>query len=140
MLRYTGRSACPPLTPFCLRAFEVPPPLGHFFPHHDLLKFGSALAMVLNPFPLPADEPGAGFACWSESIELVTTTAPEFIDLTEQVEGIVARSPVAEGLAVVVSRPPTAAITLNGLEPLLLEDMAEFLGRLAPQSHAYRHN
>jgi len=51
--------------------------------------------MALNPFPLPAIEPGAGFACWSESIELVTTTAPEFIDLTEQVESIVARSPVS---------------------------------------------
>src|SRR4051812_36986719 len=102
--------------------------------------FRSSQVMALNPFPLPAVEPGAGFACWSESIELVTTTAPEFIDLTEQVEGIVARSPVAEGLAVVFSRHTTAAITLNELEPLLLEDMAEFLGRLAPQSHAYRHN
>jgi secondary thiamine-phosphate synthase enzyme len=96
--------------------------------------------MVLNPFPLPAVEPGAGFACWSESIELVTSTAPEFIDLTEQVESIVARSAVAEGLAVVFSRHTTAAITLNELEPLLLEDMAEFLDRLAPRSHAYRHN
>jgi len=47
--------------------------------------------MALNPFPLPAIEPGAGFACWSESIELVTTTAPEFIDLTDQVESIIAR-------------------------------------------------
>ena len=89
--------------------------------------------MVLNPYPLPAIETGAGFACWSESIELVTTTAPEFIDLTEQVERIVARSPVAEGLAVVFSRHTTAAITLNELEPLLLEDMAEFLDRMAPR-------
>jgi secondary thiamine-phosphate synthase enzyme len=96
--------------------------------------------MALNPFPMPAPEPGVGFACWSESIELVSTTAPEFIDLTEQVESIVARSPVAEGLAVVFSRHTTAAITLNELEPLLLDDMAEFLDRLAPRSHAYRHN
>ena len=96
--------------------------------------------MVLNPLPLPPIESGAGFACWSESIELVTTTAPEFIDLTERVEGIVERSPVTEGLAVVFSRHTTAAITLNELEPLLLEDMAEFLDRLAPKSHPYRHN
>ncbi|MCC7369808.1 MAG: YjbQ family protein [Chloroflexi bacterium] len=96
--------------------------------------------MVLNPLPLPPIDSGAGFACWSESIELVTTTAPEFIDLTERVEDIVARSPVTEGLAVVFSRHTTAAITLNELEPLLLEDMAEFLDRLAPKSHPYRHN
>ena len=31
--------------------------------------------MALNPFPMPAVEPGAGFACWSESIELNTTAA-----------------------------------------------------------------
>ncbi len=96
--------------------------------------------MALNPFPLPANEPGAGFACWSESIKLVTTTAPEFIDLTERVEGIVARSPVADGIAVVFSRHTTAAITLNELEPLLLEDMGEFLERMAPRTHCYRHN
>lgn len=96
--------------------------------------------MVLNPLPLPPIESGAGFACWSESIELVTTTAPEFIDLTDRVESIVARSPVTDGVAVVFSRHTTAAITLNELEPLLLEDMAEFLDRMAPRSHGYRHN
>lgn len=96
--------------------------------------------MVLNPMPLPQIESGAGFACWSESIELETTTAPEFVDLTERVEGIISRSPVSDGLAVVFSRHTTAAITLNELEPLLLEDMAEFLDRLAPRAHSYRHN
>ena len=96
--------------------------------------------MVLNPFPLPSIEPGAGFACWSESIELLTTAAPEFIDMTEQVERMIARSSVSDGLAVVFSRHTTAAITLNELEPLLLEDMAEFLERTAPRHHPYRHN
>ena len=53
---------------------------------------------------------------------------------------MIARSSVADGLAVVFSRHTTAAITLNELEPLLLEDMAEFLDRVAPRAHAYRHN
>ena len=96
--------------------------------------------MALNPLTLPAPVPGAGFACWSESIELLSTTAPEFIDLTDRVEDIVARSTVTDGLAVVFSRHTTAAITLNELEPLLLDDMAEFLDRLAPRGHGYRHN
>lgn len=96
--------------------------------------------MVLNPFALPAVEPGAGVACWSESIELMTTAAPEFVDLTEQVERVVARSSVADGFAIVFSRHTTAAITLNEMEPLLLEDMAEFLDRVAPRAHPYRHN
>ena len=96
--------------------------------------------MALNPLTLPAPVPGAGFACWSESIELRTTTAPEFIDLTDRVEEIIARSSVTDGLAVVFSRHTTAAITLNEMEPLLLDDMAEFLDRLAPRGHGYRHN
>jgi secondary thiamine-phosphate synthase enzyme len=96
--------------------------------------------MALNPLTLPAPAPGAGFACWSESIELATTTAPEFIDLTDRVEEIVARSSVTDGLAVVFSRHTTAAITLNEFEPLLMEDMADFLEKIAPCGHAYRHN
>ena len=96
--------------------------------------------MALNPLTLLAPVPGAGFACWSESIELLSTTAPEFIDLTDRVEEIVARSTVTDGLAVVFSRHTTAAITLNEMEPLLLHDMAEFLDRLAPRGHGYRHN
>ena len=96
--------------------------------------------MALNPLTLPAPVPGAGFACWSESIELLSTRAPEFIDLTDRVEEIIARSTVTDGLAVVFSRHTTAAITLNEMEPLLLDDMAEFLDRLAPRGHGYRHN
>ena len=96
--------------------------------------------MALNPLTLPAPVPGAGFACWSESIELLSTRAPEFIDLTDRVEEIIARSTVTDGLAVVFSRHTTAAITLNELEPLLLDDMADFLNRLAPREHGYRHN
>ncbi len=96
--------------------------------------------MALNPLTLPAPVPGAGFACWSESIELLSTRAPEFIDLTDRVEEIVARSTVTDGLAVVFSRHTTAAITLNEMEPLLLDDMADFLDRLAPRGHEYRHN
>ena len=96
--------------------------------------------MALNPLTLPAPVPGAGFTCWPESIELLSTRAPEFIDLTDRVEEIVARSTVTDRVADVFSRSATAAITLNELEPLLLDDMADFLDRLAPRGHEYRHN
>jgi secondary thiamine-phosphate synthase enzyme len=96
--------------------------------------------MALNPLPLPAMDPATAFGCWSESIEVHTNTAPEFIDLTERVASVVARSGVGEGLAVVFSRHTTAAITINEHEPLLLEDMAQFLERLAPRAADYRHN
>ena len=96
--------------------------------------------MVLTPLaPLsPARE--AVYACWSETLDLHTTTAPEFVDLTEHVEGVVARSGVADGAALIFSRHTTAAIVINELEPLLLEDMASFLERIAPRAAGYRHN
>lgn len=96
--------------------------------------------MAFHPLPLPTSPASEGFRCWSESIELQTTTAPEFIDLTERVERIVRQSGVADGLAIVYSRHTTAAIVINELEPLLLEDMADFLEHLAPRAAGYRHN
>ena len=96
--------------------------------------------MVLNRVSMPPLEQAAGFVSWSESIELHTSTAPEFLDLTDRVERVVARSRVGEGMAVVFSRHTTAAITINEQEPLLLEDMAAFLEHLAPRAAAYRHN
>ena len=96
--------------------------------------------MALNPRPMPPLEPTTGFTSWSESLELHTSTAPEFVDLTERVERIVARSGVSDGTAVIFSRHTTAAIVINESEPLLLEDLAEFLERLAPRAAGYRHN
>ncbi len=96
--------------------------------------------MALNPLPLPAAHAPAGFGCWWESIELYTTTAPEFVDITERVERAVARSGIVDGMALVFSRHTTAAIVINENEPLLMEDMAAFLERLAPRSATYRHN
>jgi secondary thiamine-phosphate synthase enzyme len=95
--------------------------------------------MVLTPLPLsPARE--AVYACWSESVDLHTAAAPEFVDLTEQVEGVVARSGVTDGAALIFSRHTTAAIVINEFEPLLLEDMVSFLERIAPRAASYRHN
>ena len=47
---------------------------------------------------------------------------------------------VLAGLVVVYSRHTTAAVTINEWEPLLLEDMARLLERVAPRDGAYRHN
>jgi secondary thiamine-phosphate synthase enzyme len=96
--------------------------------------------MALNPFSLPATQPHVGFSCWSESVRVHSMTAPEFIDLTDEVERVVQQSGVTDGLAVVFSRHTTAAITINEDEPLLLEDMAAFLEQVAPRTATYRHN
>jgi secondary thiamine-phosphate synthase enzyme len=75
-----------------------------------------------------------------ETFEYLTSQAPQFIDITEDVADAVARSGVENGIAVVFSRHTTAAIKINESEPELLKDMARFLAEIAPQEREYHHN
>jgi len=76
----------------------------------------------------------------SQIFTICTHKAPEFIDITEEVEEAVKACGVREGIALVFSCHTTAAIHINENEPLLLRDMEEFLKRLAPRELYYRHN
>ena len=69
-----------------------------------------------------------------------STTAPEFVDITNRVVDSLKESQVQNGITVVFSRHTTAAIALQEHEPLLLNDMATLLERLSPHSARYGHN
>ncbi len=73
-------------------------------------------------------------------LSLESVKAPEFIDITEQVEQFVKDSGVQAGIVVVFSRHTTAAIRVNENEPLLLKDLEEYLDRLSPRNGDYQHN
>ena len=64
----------------------------------------------------------------------------EFIDITQKVQECVAETKVRHGFAVVYSKHTTAAVKINENEPLLLQDMEQFLERIAPRNGNYRHN
>jgi len=74
------------------------------------------------------------------SVGVKTAKAPEFIDITEKVCGLVEQSQVLSGFVVVYSRHTTAAIKINENEPLLLGDMEKFLESVAPRNGYYGHN
>ena len=74
------------------------------------------------------------------TLKLETTRAPEFIDITDKVVAFVERSGVRNGACLVFSRHTTAAVKINENEPLLLQDMEDFLERIAPRNGDYRHN
>ncbi len=76
----------------------------------------------------------------TEVLEIQTTKAPEFIDITEKVEKFVEDKDMENGALVVFSRHTTAAIRINENESLLLKDMADFLKEFAPEDDYYRHN
>jgi secondary thiamine-phosphate synthase enzyme len=64
----------------------------------------------------------------------------QFIDITADVERVVAASGITEGSATVFSRHTTAAIKINEHEPELLKDLGQLLASVAPDSRAYCHN
>lgn len=75
-----------------------------------------------------------------ESLEIETTGAPDFHDITDEVCAIVAESGITFGHVTVFSCHTTAAIRINENEPLLLRDMARTLRQIAPSNAYYEHN
>jgi secondary thiamine-phosphate synthase enzyme len=64
----------------------------------------------------------------------------QFVDITDEVAELVRIAGLREGVANVFSRHTTAAICIQEAEPLLLEDLRDFLQRAAPADAHYRHN
>src|SRR5918912_3001887 len=72
---------------------------------------------------------------------VVQTRAPiQFLDITDEVARLVREAGLRDGVANVFSRHTTAAVCIQEDEPLLLEDLREFLERNAPADSHYRHN
>ena len=64
----------------------------------------------------------------------------EYINITDEVAGAVAESAIKEGLALVSAMHITAAVYVNDAEEGLIEDIDEWLERLAPARADYRHH
>ena len=75
-----------------------------------------------------------------EELELETTGAPGFHDITDDVCAVVADSGVSFGQVSVFSCHTTAAIRINEGEPLLMRDLARTLRQIAPSNAYYEHN
>jgi secondary thiamine-phosphate synthase enzyme len=75
-----------------------------------------------------------------ESLELETTAAPGFHDITDEINAVVEDSGITFGQVTVFSCHTTAAIRINEAEPLLLRDMARTLRQIAPSNAYYEHN
>jgi len=78
----------------------------------------------------------------TEELWFETRSRVEFIDITERVEELVARSGVREGLCLANAMHITASVFINDAESGLHADFKAWLERLAPHDpvSAYRHN
>lgn len=75
----------------------------------------------------------------TEYITFETRKREEFVRITDEVAGIVSRSQVKDGFALVSAMHITAAVYVNDWEDGLIEDIREWLDGLAPRKN-YRHH
>ena len=76
----------------------------------------------------------------TEYLKFHTKTHRAYVHITPQVEEIVRKSGVKEGMALVSAMHITAGVYVNDNESGLIEDIDEWLEHLAPYREDYRHH
>jgi secondary thiamine-phosphate synthase enzyme len=76
----------------------------------------------------------------TEYLKFQTRKHREYIHITPQIEVIVKRSGVKEGMVLVSAMHITAGVYVNDNESGLIEDIEQWLEQLAPFREDYRHH
>ncbi|MFB3812841.1 MAG: secondary thiamine-phosphate synthase enzyme YjbQ [Terriglobales bacterium] len=76
----------------------------------------------------------------TEYLTMHTRKRREYVHITPQVEAIVRKSGVKEGMALVSAMHITAGVYVNDNESGLIEDIDRWLEHLAPTRPDYRHH
>jgi secondary thiamine-phosphate synthase enzyme len=76
----------------------------------------------------------------TEYLTFRTRNHREYINITPQVEAALAKSGIAEGMILVSAMHITAGVYVNDAEDGLIQDIDEWLERLAPFRENYRHH
>jgi secondary thiamine-phosphate synthase enzyme len=69
-----------------------------------------------------------------------TATVRAYENITQQVEAVVRKSGIQEGMALVSAMHITAGVYVNDAEEGLIQDIDEWLEHLAPFRQTYRHH
>ena len=77
---------------------------------------------------------------YREELWFETKTRRAYINITPQIEALIRKSEVREGLVLVNAMHITASVYINDDEPGLLRDYDDFLERLAPHESRSPHN
>jgi len=73
-------------------------------------------------------------------LKVPSSSSPEFIDITDEVNGFLKDSGISGGMLLVFSRHTTSAIVIQENEPLLIEDFKALLENTASKDASYKHN
>ena len=79
-------------------------------------------------------------AVHSGELRISTTGDADVIDVTAEVQRVVAEGPVSDGLGTAFVRGSTAAVTTMEFEPGGVADLRALLDRLVPVEGDYEHN
>ena len=79
-------------------------------------------------------------ACRHTRLQITTSRATEFVDLTDRLQRIVADAAIGVGILNVQTLHTTTAVVVNEHEPLLLTDFQAVLEAGAPEDGRYRHD
>jgi secondary thiamine-phosphate synthase enzyme len=85
-----------------------------------------------------ADEAAMKFL--TEYLTFQTTKHREYLNITPQVQSVLERSGIREGMILVSAMHITAGIWVNDAEDGLIADIDEWLEKLAPFRQDYRHH
>jgi secondary thiamine-phosphate synthase enzyme len=114
--------------------------------------YGQNLRRAIGPLPCPLPRRGRtdALACrlgrtmkhLREELWFNTPHRRDYVNITEQVEDLVHKSGVRNGLVLVNAMHITASVYINDAESGLIQDYDEWLEQLAPHEPTgkYRHN
>lgn len=77
---------------------------------------------------------------FTEYLYFETKKKREYVNITDEVEEIVKKSDIEDGMALVSAMHITAGIYVNDAESGLIQDIDEWLQKLAPEGPDYRHH
>lgn len=77
---------------------------------------------------------------YTEYLWFQTKKSREFINITDKAEEALEKSRIKEGMMLVSAMHITAGIYVNDAEDGLIQDIEEWLNRLAPEGPDYRHH
>ena len=78
--------------------------------------------------------------CHTDYLFFQTKNLHEFVNITDEVERIVEKSGITDGMALVSAQHITAAVYVNDAESGLIADIEEWLNQIAPMKKDYRHH
>lgn len=77
---------------------------------------------------------------YKQKINIESKMQIEFMDITDQIQDVVDKSGIREGVVLVYAPHTTMGMVINHNEPMLLQDMMRMVHKIAPVDERYSHD